>query len=648
MTEKNTSAKEQSTQKKFEPTNPTVNFGGARTDNHGIVENASDTRGTLKRLITYFGDFKRLFALLTIFVIITTAATVAIPALEGSAIDLIHDGSMNKLILLIIWLVVLFVIQAVTSLLQTRLSAKLSLSITKRMRRDLFDHIVRLPIRYMDSHANGDILSRMTNDVENISSTLSQSLTSFISAALSIAGTLVVIFIYCWQLTLITMVTVFLTVFATKKLSKIMAKEFRKKARVNGQLNALAAEMVTGYRSVAAYNRQDQVIKEYTTQADILKKTAAKAESLSNGVGPVLDCISNIGFVIVAVFGGIFAYNGMITIGVVSAFIVYAKQFIRPVNEVAQIFGSIQTAIAGAERVFAIMDEPAEEGDSPSASGHMTDSTNAPDQTHNHTGFIAGVSAPKATDQADSTGSTIEFRDISFSYVPDVPVIQNFTLTIKPGQKAALVGATGSGKTTIVNLLERFYQADGGDITIGGRSIYNMGLEELRSRMAIVLQDTVLFSGTIADNIRYSDPSLTDAQIAEAAALSNCAGFINALPQGYGTQLVRSGENLSQGQRQLLTIARALVRDPEILILDEATSSVDTKTEKQIQDATARLMKDRTCLIIAHRLSTILDADIIVVMDKGRIAESGTHEELMQARGIYYTLYMTQFEGGRI
>ena len=617
--------------KKFESTNPAVNFGGGRTDNHGIVEKAADSKATLKRLVNYFGDFKKLFALLTVFVIISTAAGVAIPALEGSAIDIIHDGALSKLYTLVIWLVILFAIQALSTFIQTRLSAKLSLSVTKRMRRDLFDHIVRLPIKYLDTHPNGDILSRMTNDTENISSTLSQSLSSFISAALSIVGTLVVIFIYCWQLALITMVTVFLTVFATKKLSKIMAKEFRKKAKITGGLSALTQEMVSGYRSVAAYNRQGKVIEEYNAQAENLRKVGIKAESLSNGVGPVLDCISNIGFVIVAVFGGIFAYNGLITIGVVSAFIVYAKQFIRPVNEVAQIFGSIQTAIAGAERVFELMDEPVEDVDAKETEGV----TALPE---------SGLAASD-----NYLGEAITFSHVNFSYVPETQVINDFSLTIKPGQKIALVGATGSGKTTVTNLLERFYDIDSGSICIGERNIHDMCLSELRSKIAIVLQDTVLFSGTIAENICYSlGKDAGEGRMMEAARISNCAGFIEMLPDGYKSRLVRAGENLSQGQRQLLSIARAVMADPEILILDEATSSVDTKTEKQIQDAMAGLMKDRTSLIIAHRLSTIQDADVIVVMDSGRIAETGSHDELIARKGLYYSLYMTQFAGGKI
>lgn len=597
-------------------TKPQVNFGGGRSDNHGIVEKAADTKGTLKRLISYFGDFKGLFICLILVVICSTGAAVAIPSLEGAAIDSISDKLWPALITELVWLLVMFVIQSVCSFGQTRLAVKLGQLITRRLRKDLFGKITTLPIRYIDTHSKGDVMSRMTSDVENISSTISQSLSSFISSTLTVLGTFIIMLVYCWQLTLVTMVVVFLTVFSTKKLSKIMGREFRKKAAINGRMNAHSEEMITGYRSVTAFNRQEDAEREYAAVAAEFKKVSIKAESLSNGVGPVLDCISNVGFVVVAVAGGLFALNDLISIGIIAAFIIYAKQFIRPINEIAQLFGSIQTAIAGAERVFAMLDEPSEEG-------------------------LDGETA-----SADEVGAgAIVFKDVNFSYTPDTQVLHDFSLDIKPGQKIALVGATGSGKTTVVNLLERFYDADSGAITIDGQDIFEMPLKALRKRIAIVLQDTVLFSDTIARNIKYADSEASDARMVEAAKISNCADFIERLPKKYDTFLTHAGSNLSQGQRQLLTIARAVLADPDILILDEATSSVDTKTEKQIQDAMANLMKDRTSLIIAHRLSTIQDADKIIVLDHGRIVESGNHEELLKAKGRYHELYMTQFAG---
>ncbi len=593
--------------------NRTIDFGGSRRDNHGITEKPADLKKTLLQLLSYLKGVKGIFVFLMIAVVAMTVCAIFTPALQGHAIDLIKDTKWKSLISLLYGLFVIYAVQAICTFAQSRLSAMLSQRIIRQLRGDLFQKIIRLPIPYLDTHSNGDLISRMTNDVENLSTTISQSLGSLLSSLLTIIGTLIIMLVYCWQLTLITLVTVFLTVFSTQKLAKVMAKEYRKRAKLTGDLNGLAEEMITGYKSVTAYQQQKQIIEEFNENSDRLTKVSIRAESMSNGVGPILDCISNIGFVVVAVFGGFFALRGMITIGIISAFLLYSKQFIRPVNEVAQLFGSIQTAIAGAERVFAVMDQPEEE--------------------------VQGTLA------LESGSGAISFRDVDFSYLPEQPVLQKFSLDIQPGQKIALVGATGSGKTTVVNLLIRFYQTDAGQITIDGQDIYALDLDTLRHQMAIVLQDTVLFSDTVENNLKYAAPYATQEEMERAAQVSHCAGFIEKLPQGYQTMLTRAGANLSQGQRQLLAIARAILANPKILILDEATSCVDTQTEKQIQDAMSNLMKNRTCLMIAHRLSTIQDADVIVVMDHGRIVETGTPTELLKRQGAYYTLYMTQFAG---
>ena len=461
-------------------------------------------------------------------------------------------------------------------------------------------------------------MSRMTNDVENISMTVSQSLGSLVSGVLTIIGTVAIMFYYCWLLTLITMVSVVLTVFVTRALSKVMRKMFRMRSKTLGQLNGHSEEMITGYKSIVAYNKQEDVIEEFNKTSDELTRVGIKAEILGGSMGPVMNCISNIGFVIVAAFGGYFAYTGILpSIGMISSFIIYAKQFSRPINEIAQLYGSIQTAIAGAERVFEIMDQPDEDrsGDVPMDNERVQ--------------------------------GKISFRNVNFSYVEGKQVLFDFNLDVEPGQKIALVGATGSGKTTVVNLLMRFYPVDSGEILIDGVNIYDLKRDDLRKNTAIVLQDTVLFSDTIEKNIKYANENATDADMIHAAEMSNSSEFIERLPEKYGTYLKQAGAKLSQGQRQLLAIARAVLADPKILILDEATSSVDTRTEKNIQDAMVNLMKNRTSLIIAHRLSTIRDADMIVVMDQGRVVETGNHDELLKKQGRYYNLYMTQFAGNK-
>lgn len=577
------------------------------------VEKPRDTRGTLRRLLDYFARAKRLLVALLAAVLAVTVTSLLTPALQGAVIDAIQARAWDRFGLLLGCLLAAFAGNIAVTLAQGLLSARLSQNIVRRMRYDLFRKIDNLPIAYLDRHSNGDVMSRMTNDIENISNTVSQSLGSLVSGLLTVAGTIAIMFWYCWQLTLITLVTVALTVLVTKGMSRRMRTAYRQRADALGRLDGHAQEMISGYRTILAYNRQDAVRAEFAEISDTLTREGIRAEVLGGSMGPLMNAISSLGFVIVAAFGGYFALRGLITIGVISAFILYAKQFSRPLNEIAQLFGSVETALAGAERVFALMDQPDEDN--------------------------AGTETP------DHVTGNVSFRHVNFSYLPGKQVLYDFNLEVHAGQKIALVGATGSGKTTVVNPLMRFYPVDSGEILIDGQDIRTLRRDWLRHNTAIVLQDTVLFSDTIEHNIKYADPGADDARMIRAAEMSNCAPFIDRLPQTYHTFLKQAGAGLSQGQRQLLNIARALLADPRILILDEATSSVDTRTEQNIQDALVRLMKNRTSLIIAHRLSTIQDADVIVVMDKGRVVETGNHEELLQKRGAYYALYMAQFAG---
>lgn len=590
---------------------------GRRPGNRNLtVEKAKDKKGTLKRLIAYFAAEKAMIIGLLAAVIVVVICSVYAPKLQSNAIDIIASGRFKELTPILITMVVVYIIHSICTFLQTKISAVLSQNIVKKMREDLFRHIVNLPVRYLDSNSHGDIMSRMTNDIENISTTVSQSLSSMFSGVLTIIGTVIMMTVLCPQLALLSCVTVILTVIATKFLSKAMKKFFTKRQVLLGNLNGTVEEMVTGYKSVVAYNRQKNVIKDFNSVSNELTRVGIIAEILGGSMGPVMNVINNISFVIIAAFGGYFAINHIISIGVISAFIVYAKQFGRPIDELAQIYGQIQTAIAGAERVFAVMDEPLED-----------------------------KSGDKNMDKLEGV---IKFKDVNFSYTKDKQVLYDFNLEVKAGQKVALVGSTGSGKTTVVNLLMRFYDVDSGEILIDDVNIKDIDCATLRKNTAIVLQDTVLFADTIKNNLKYSNEAATDEQMYAAAAMSNCDTMINKMPLKYDTELMAEGENISQGQRQLLSIARAFLAQPKILILDEATSNVDTRTEKHIQDAMLKLMENRTSLIIAHRLSTIHDADIIVVMDEGHIVEAGNHKELLNKMGRYYKLYMTQFAGQTI
>lgn len=494
---------------------------GRRPGNRNLtVEKAKDKKGTLKRLIAYFAAEKAMIIGLLAAVIVVVICSVYAPKLQSNAIDIIASGRFKELTPILITMVVVYIIHSICTFLQTKISAVLSQNIVKKMREDLFRHIVNLPVRYLDSNSHGDIMSRMTNDIENISTTVSQSLSSMFSGVLTIIGTVIMMTVLCPQLALLSCVTVILTVIATKFLSKAMKKFFTKRQVLLGNLNGTVEEMVTGYKSVVAYNRQENVIKDFNNVSDELTRVGIIAEILGGSMGPVMNVINNISFVIIAAFGGYFAINHIISIGVISAFIVYAKQFGRPIDELAQIYGQIQTAIAGAERVFAVMDEPLED-----------------------------KSGDKNMDKLEGV---IKFKDVNFSYTKDKQVLYDFNLQVKAGQKVALVGSTGSGKTTVVNLLMRFYDVDSGEILIDDVNIKDIDCATLRKNTAIVLQDTVLFADTIKNNLKYSNEAATDEQMYAAAAMSNCDTMINKMPLKYDTELMAEGENISQGQRQLL------------------------------------------------------------------------------------------------
>ncbi|MBR1764804.1 MAG: ABC transporter ATP-binding protein [Ruminococcus sp.] len=597
--------------------------GGPRNEARINGEKPKNARATLGKLMKYIGRNKYLFFALLAVMLLITLLGLAAPKIQQIAIDCmtLTDQRLSvdteKLVKTLIALAVVYGAQALFTYLQGIFSAKLSQYTVRTMRRDLFESLVRLPIKYIDNHRHGDLMSRMTNDVENISTTVSQSIGSLISGVLTVIGTFIIMLTYSPLLTLISLSTIFLTVFVSAKMTKYMKKFFIEQQVILGKINSHVEEMVTGYRTVVAYSKEGDAVADFDGMSDELRKTGIKAQICGGMMGPLMNCISNFGFVLIAAFGGWFSIKGWITVGTIQAFVLYSKQFSRPINEIANQYANIQTAVAGAERIFEVMEAD-------------------PEPDNGRSSFTA-----------EDVKGEISFKDITFSYVPGEPVLKNLDLNVSRGQKIAIVGATGSGKTTIVNLLTRFYDIDSGSITVDGTNIYDIKMQELRRAIAIVLQDTVLFSGTIADNIRYGRKAATDEELREAASKAYADEFIERLPQKYDTPLSEGGSNLSQGQRQLLSIARAVLADPKILILDEATSSVDTRTEMHIQSAMVALMKDRTSLIIAHRLSTIRDADKIVVIDHGRVAEIGSHDELIARQGTYYDLYRTQFAGNK-
>lgn len=577
------------------------------------VEHAENAGAALKRIVAYFAKEKKMVIGMLGIVVLGTVCSIYAPSVQSNVIDIIAGTKEGKLLQTILLMLSAYLIYCGCQLIQGLLSAKISQKLVKRMREELFSKIVDLPVRYLDTHSHGDVMSRMTNDIENISTTISQSLPSLCSGVLTIIGTVAIMLYYCWQLALLSFATVILTFLATKILSKQVRKFSRNRQQRLGQLNGTVEEMLSGYQTVVAYNHQDITAEEFCETSDALTKAGIRTDVFSGVMGPVMNCIGNIGFVIIAAFGGYFAINGYISVGVISAFIVYAKQFSRPINEIAQIYGQLQTAIAGAERVFVVLDEADED--------------------------MSGDSL------AENNSSTVTFEQVNFSYEPGHPIIRDFFLTVPSGKKVALVGSTGSGKTTVVNLLMRFYDVDSGKICIDGQDISGISRRELRNNVAIVLQDAVLFSDTVRKNLQYAKEDATQEQLDQAIEISRSKDMITALSKGYDTMLETGGANISQGQRQLLAIARAFVANPKILILDEATSNVDTRTEKAIQSAMQKIMENRTSIVIAHRLSTIRDSDLIVVMDQGSIVEQGTHEELLKYKGKYYELYMTQFAG---
>lgn len=587
---------------------------------HGAMPvRAKDAKGTMKRLLKYVSEQLPRVILISVLCAITALISILTNRIAGVAIDdYIAVGNMAGLARLCIGLLVIYLVNIACSYLQNTNMIVVAQKISFKLRKDLFAALSRLPLKYFDSHSSGDIMSRLTNDVDNISNTLSQSVTQLFSGIINIVGTLVAMLVLSPLLTLISLIAIPVMLLVTRTIAGISRRFYREQQKNLGELNGYIEEMVSGQKVIKLFSREEANKKDFSHINNRLRLSGTKAEIIAGVMGPFMNMINNITYLIVAVAGGYLVINsvtGAVTVGVVFSFLLYMKNFARPISEIANLFNTIQSALAGAERVFQVMDEEPEQD------------------------------APEAKDVTDIEGN-IEIRDVTFSYIPGKPVLKHATITAKKGEQVAIVGPTGAGKTTIISLLTRFYDKDSGRILIDGKPIESITRNSLRRTVGMVLQDTYLFSESVRENIRYGRLDATDEEVERAARMANAHSFIIHLPQGYDTVLADNAGNISQGQRQLIAIARAILADPCLLILDEATSSIDTRTEIKIQDAMLKLMEGRTSFIIAHRLSTIRNADKILVINAGEVVEQGTHDELLAQNGFYANLYNIQFKTG--
>ncbi|MEE4275666.1 MAG: ABC transporter ATP-binding protein [Thermoleophilia bacterium] len=619
------------------------------------VAKPKDLKGALRRLAGLLARERLLIGVVVLLAVVSVALAVLGPKILGQATDILFEGVVSQRLpagttqgeaiaglraqgqdqvadmlssmtlrpgegvdfdamgLTLLLLVGVYLLSAVFSWLQQYLMAGVAQRTMYELRQAVDEKLARLPLRYFDDHPRGDVLSRMTNDIDNISQTLQQTLTQLITAALTIVGVLVMMLWISWILALISMLVVPFSVIVTLFIARRSQKQFAAQWERTGDLNGHVEETFTGHNVVKVFGRQEEVIEAFDVQNEKLYRSSFRAQFISGTIQPVMNFVGNLNYVAVAVVGGVMVANGRISLGDVQAFIQYSRQFTMPIAQTASIMNVLQSAAASAERVFELLDEAEEE--------------------------------PEAAEvvKLPHTRGHITLRDVSFRYVPDSPLIEHLDLDVPPGQTVAIVGPTGAGKTPLVNLLLRFYELDGGAVLIDGVDSRQMSRSDLRRLFGMVLQDTWLFTGTIRENIAYGREGASEEEILAAARAARVDHFVRTLPDGYDTVLDDDATNVSEGEKQLLTIARAFLADPDVLILDEATSSVDTRTEVLIQDAMAELMEGRTSFVIAHRLSTIHGADTILVMDRGRIVEQGTHEELLARRGFYHDLYTSQF-----
>jgi ATP-binding cassette, subfamily B, multidrug efflux pump len=596
--------------------------GGGRP---GKIEKAKDARRAMTRLVLYLRPYAPSLALVVGFVLMYSALGLVGPYLMGAAIDTFIGGKdVPGLLRTAALMLAAYVVGNLFQVAANWIMARVSQLALKGLRKDLFSHLQTLSMSFFDTHAAGGLMSRLTNDIDAINQAVSQNVTALIASGLTMLGILVAMFALNHWLALASLIVVPIMLAFTRFVAKYTRKGFRDLQRHLGELNGIAEEAISGQKVIKAFRRDSSVIEAFRAKNREVFEAGVYANSYALLLMPLTAVLGNFFVIVVASLGGWFALRGLASVGMIAAFINYGQNFTSPLRQLANLYNSVQAALAGAERVFEVIDTPPEPADSPEA-----------------------AEPPDARPIAAFHGD-VSLRGVSFSYVPGSPVIRDFSLEVKAGQTIALVGPTGAGKTTIINLLTRFYEIDGGSILIDGSDIRGMRKADLRRNLGLVLQDTFLFADSVLENIRYGRLEASDEECVEAARIAEADHFIRQLPRGYGTDLSERAGNLSQGQRQLLSIARAVLADPAILILDEATSSVDTRTEARIQQALLRLMKGRTSFVIAHRLSTIRDADKVVVIDGGKIVEQGSHRELLDLHGFYHHLYLSQFKGNAI
>lgn len=588
-------------------------------------ERAKNFRGTLKNIIDYMGGYKFAVLVVIVFAAASTVFSVAGPKVMGLATTELAEGLMNKIqgqggiefekiLKILLWTLGLYLCSSAFIFIQGWIMSGITQKICYRMRKDISQKINRMPMKYFESRTYGEVLSRITNDIDTLGQGLNQSITQIITSVTTIVGVIIMMLSISPLMTLIAAVILPLSVILLSMVVKFSQKHFRTQQEYLGHINGLVEETFGGHLVIKAFNKEESTIKSFEETNDVLYESAWKSQFMSGLMHPIMMFVGNLGYAGVAISGGLLAIRGTIGIGDIQAFIQYVKNFTQPIQQVAQVTNQVQSMAASAERVFEFLNEEEEE------------------QTTENAVVL------------EEPQGFVEFKNVRFGYDPDKIVIKNFSADIKPGQKIAIVGPTGAGKTTIVKLLMRFYDVQGGQITLDGHDIRTFNRRQLRDYFGIVLQDTWLYKGSIMENIRYGRLDATDEEVVCAAEAAHADHFIKTLPKGYHMELNEDASNVSQGQKQLLTIARAILADNRVLILDEATSSVDTRTEELIQKAMDNLMKGRTSFIIAHRLSTIKNADLILVMKDGDIIEQGNHEELLAQNGFYADLYNSQFD----